>query len=97
MTKNTHGNVARLGTAQNATYTTTAASPAAAVGAGVSRVRVLVTTDAWITVGKNPTATTSASTYLPALMPEYVIVNPGENISAVQVSATGVLNVTEAD
>ncbi|MBP1091943.1 hypothetical protein [Bradyrhizobium diazoefficiens] len=91
-----HGNVARLGGAQNATYTTTAASPAAAVAGGVSRLRVLVTTDAWIRVGKNPTATTS-DTYLPALTPEYVIVNPGENVSAVQVSAGGVLNVTEAD
>lgn len=95
MTK-THGNVARLGTSQDATYTTTAASPAAVVGAGVSRVRILVTTDARIRVGKNPTATTT-DTYLPALVPEYVIVSPGENISAVQVSAGGILNVTEAD
>jgi hypothetical protein len=93
MTK-THGNVARLGSVQNATYTTTAASPAAAVGNGVSRVRLLVTTDAYIKVGKGVTATTS-DTYLPGLVPEYVIVNPGENVSAVQVSSAGVLNVTE--
>jgi hypothetical protein len=95
MTK-AHGNVARWGTVQNATYTTTAASPAVAVGAGVTRLRILVTTDAYIAVGKNATATTSG-TYLPALVPEYVIVSPGENVSAVQVTATGVLNVTEAD
>ncbi|TGN75962.1 hypothetical protein EOW77_0032360 [Bradyrhizobium yuanmingense] len=95
MTKH-HGNVGRWGTSQDATYTTTAASPAAVVGPGVTRVRVLVTTDARIRVGKSPTATTT-DTYLPANSPEYVIVSPGENVSAVQVSSGGILNVTEAD
>jgi hypothetical protein len=56
----------------------------------------MVTTDAYVKVGKNVTATTT-DTYLAGLQAEYVIVSPGENVSAVQVSSPGVLNVTEAD
>jgi hypothetical protein len=64
------------------------------VSLGVNRVRILVTTDAYVKVGKSPTATTS-DVYVAALSPEYVIVNPGEAVSAVQVSAAGSVSVTE--
>jgi len=88
--------VARLGLVQNATYTGTAAAVASGFSNGVQRIRVLATTDCYIKVDKAPTATTS-DCYLPGLSAEYIIVNPGEKISAVQVSSGGVLNVTEVD
>lgn len=87
--------VARWGTVQNVTYTGTAAATASSVSSGVLRVRLLATTDCYVQIGKSPTATTS-DVYLPSLSAEYIIVNPGEKISAVQVASGGVLNVTEA-
>jgi hypothetical protein len=84
----------RLGTVQNVSYTGTAGTIGSGIGLGVQKVRVLVTTDAYIKIAQSPTATTSDA-YLPALEPEYFTVNPGEKVSAIQVAAGGTLNVTE--
>lgn len=86
--------VGRFGTVQNVAYTGTAGTITNAVGLGTMRVRLLSTTDCYIQINKAPTATTS-DVYLPGLSAEYVIVNPGEKVSALQVSAGGTLNVTE--
>ncbi len=84
----------RLGTHQSVAYTGTAGTIATAITAGVTKVRVLVTTDAFIKIDNSPTATTS-DVYLPGLSVEYFSVTPGMKVSAVQVASGGTLHVTE--
>lgn len=88
--------VGRLGVSQDVTYTGTAAATASPVSLGVTKIRLTSTTDARIRIGKSPTAVTT-DPYLPGLSAEYFIISPGESVSAVQVSAGGILNVTEID
>ena len=54
----------------------------------------MVTSAAYIKIGKDVTATT-ADFYMAADSPEYFSVRPGEKVSAVQVSGSGTLHVTE--
>lgn len=84
----------RLGTHQSVAYTGTAGTIATAITAGTNKVRVLVTTDAYVKIGSSPTATTS-DVYVPGLSAEYFTINPGEKVSAIQVSSNGSLHVTE--
>jgi hypothetical protein len=84
----------RLGTHQSAAYTGTAGTITNAIGTGVQKVRVVVTSAAYIKIGSSPTATT-ADVYLPADSAEYFTCNPGEKVSAIQVSSGGTLHVTE--
>lgn len=84
----------RLGTTQSATFTTTAGTITNAVGAQTYRVRVAATTDAFIAIGKAPTATTSDAPVF-AGVPEYFTIAPGEKVSALQISAGGTVYVTE--
>lgn len=59
----------------------------------IYRARVAAkTSDMWILVGANPTATTS-SVFMPAGAVEYIDIRPGEKIAAIQDSAAGALNI----
>lgn len=84
---------ARWGTVTNQAYTGTA-STVITVGPGVYKVRLLVTTDAYVRTDST-TSTSSIGVYMPALVPEYATVTPGQTITAVQVSSGGTLQVTE--
>lgn len=84
----------RLGTHQSASYTGTAGTITNAITAGVHKVRVVVTTAAFIKIGSSPTATTG-DVYMPADSPEYFTVAEGEKVSAIQSAASGTLHVTE--
>jgi hypothetical protein len=84
----------RLGTHQSAAYTGTAGTITNAISAGVKKVRIEVTSAAYVKVGVAPTATTS-DPYFPADAAEYITVAPGEKVSAIQVSGSGTLHVTE--
>ena len=84
----------RLGTSQNVAYTGTAGTISNAFGEGVTKVRVVTTSAAFIAFGQAPTATTSGA-YMPAESAEYFTVRPGEKVSAIQLSAGGTLYVTE--
>lgn len=84
----------RLGTHQSAAYTGTAGTISTAITAGVQKVRVIVTSAAYIKIGSSPTATT-ADVYVAADSAEYFTIKEGEKVSAVQVSAGGTLHVTE--
>jgi hypothetical protein len=86
--------VGRLGTHQSVAYTGTAGTITNAVGTGTLKVRVVVTTAAYVLIGNSPTAT-SAAVYMPADSPEYFTVSPGQKVSAIQVSSGGILHVTE--
>jgi hypothetical protein len=84
----------RLGTTQTVAYTGTAGTIATAIGTGVNKVRVIVTTAAYVKIAVAPTATT-ADAYLAAGAAEYFTCAPGEKVSAVQVASGGSLFVTE--
>lgn len=84
---------ARWGTVTNQTYTG-AVSTAITVSPGVQKVRILVTTDAYVRTD-SVTATSTNGAYLPSLTPEYVTVSPGQGITAVQVSSGGSIQVAE--
>jgi hypothetical protein len=83
----------RLGTVQSVAYTGTAGTITNVLGTQTNKVRVLVTTDAFITT--DGSTATSSGTYLPGLAAEYFTVTPGQKVSAIQVSAGGTLYVTE--
>lgn len=85
---------ARWATHQSAAFTGTAGTTTNAVSLGTKKVRIIVTSAAYVKVGVSPTATTS-DVYMPADSAEYVTVSSGEKVSAVQVSAGGTLHVTE--
>ena len=86
--------VGRLGTHQSVAYTGTAGTIATAIATGVTAVRVVVTSAAFVKVGNDPTATTS-DVYMAANVPEVFTITPGQKVSAVQVAAGGTLHVTE--
>jgi len=88
--------IGRLTIHQTASYSTTAAALANVFGSQTRRVRVVCTTTANVLIGNSPVATAANGTLMPALVPEYFIVSPGENISAIG-SGAGVLDVTELD
>ena len=83
---------ARIGPSGSPTYTGTAGTYT--VCSQTYKVRVLVTTDAWVTTD-GTTPSSSAGAYMPALEPEYFTVTPGQTVKAVQVSTGGTLNVVE--
>jgi hypothetical protein len=84
----------RLGTTQSVAFTGTAGTITTAINVGVYKVRVMVSSDAYVKIDNTPTAT-SADAYLPAFAVEYFTISPGQKVSAVQVSAGGTLYVTE--
>jgi hypothetical protein len=86
--------IGRLGIHQSVAFTGTAGTIANPISPSVYKVRVVVTSAAYIRIGNAPPATT-ADPYMPANVPEYFIVTPGESVSAIMASAAGTLHVTE--
>lgn len=87
---------ARWGTKRSTTYTGTAGTISNAVSAGVYKIRILVTTDAYVFVSDDGTAATSSNgAYVPGLAPEYVTVTPGQKVSAIQVASGGSVEFVE--
>lgn len=85
---------ARWGATQSVAFTATPGIVTNGVSAGVNRLRLLVTADAFVTTdGTVPSATNG--TYVVAFQPEYVIVSSGQRPSAVEVSAAGTLFTSE--
>lgn len=62
-----------------------------------THVRLLATSGCWITFGPNPVALAGASPciYLPAGIPEYFWVFPGERVAVMQDVGAGSLNIGE--
>lgn len=85
---------ARWGLTQSIPYTTSVGTIPTGVSAGVYKVRVLTSTDAFVTAdGTTPSATNG--TYVPALTYEHITVTPGQHLAAIQVAAAGTLYTTE--
>lgn len=89
------GTVFRLGTHQIAAYTSVANAITNAIGAGTNVVRVVPTTAAYVKVGNTPVAAATNSVYMKAGEPEYFACTPGQRVSAVRVTTSGNLHVTE--
>lgn len=83
-----------VGGTQTAAFTGTSAAISNAVGSQTRVVRLYATQDCYVAVGASPTATTSDMP-LPAGAIEYIKINPGEKVAAVQISTGGNLHVTE--
>lgn len=81
----------RPGTHDVTAYTGTAGA-SDAIPPGITVVRVLTTTDAYVRFGATATSTTGF--YMNAETPEYFRVIPGEIISALKVTDDGNLHVT---
>ena len=88
----THG---RPGTSQNVAYTGTAGRIANAISNDVFLVRVVLTTAGHIAIGLPSVVATTSDMYMPAGVPEYFAVRPGEKISAVRETSSGTMHVTE--
>lgn len=63
-------------------------------GAATTVVRLVATSHCRFTLGNAPAATAS-SHYLPAGIPEYFRVVPGEKLAVLRVASDGVLYITE--
>lgn len=82
------------GATQTKAYTGTAGTIDNAISAGITVVRVWLTTAGYIAIGSAPTATTG-DIPMPANVPEYFVVPQGSKVSAIQASSGGTLSVTE--
>lgn len=60
-------------------------------------VRLVATSDCWVAFGPTPVAAVNspAAILLPAGVPEYFWVYPGERVAAIQAVAAGFLNIAE--
>jgi hypothetical protein len=83
-----------LGVCQNLAVSTSA-GVSAAFGSTTGLIRVVSSVDCYISIGLNPTASSSTS-YLPAGVVEYFGTSPGEKIAFKSVSDTGIFSITEA-
>lgn len=84
----------RPGASQTIAYTATSGVVASAVGTQTYLVRIVTTSDAFVKIAAAPVAA-AADVFMPANTPEYFVINPGEKVAAVQVSAGGNLHITE--
>jgi hypothetical protein len=75
-------------------YSGTAGTTDSAVSRKTSVVMITCTTAAYVSSGLEPAAT-SADTYVAADVSYFFKIEPGHKVSAVQVSSSGMLHVTE--
>jgi len=84
----------RLGTSQNVSTSTTSAA-SNAFGTQTRQVRVVATVATNIRISDGTPTAVTTDPLLPANLPEYFTVTPGQKIAAILGSGTGTLNVTE--
>lgn len=85
--------IARNSTTQTVPYTGTAAASTNAFGTQTRQIRVVSNSACHILVSGAPTAA-ATDPFLPANWIEYLTVNPGEKISAVQAATNGLVTAT---
>ena len=73
-------------------YLSSSVQSSAVMGGTV--VRLISTTDCYVEVGTNPTATASTSTLLAAMVAEYILVKTTDKLAAIRKTADGTLNIT---
>jgi hypothetical protein len=88
------GNCYRWGSTQLVSFTSTSTANTTAFASGTNTIRVVASTRCHLAFGASPTATTS-SPALPANVPEYIVVAPGQKLAAIRTTTSGTLHVTE--
>lgn len=86
-------NAARNGTTQAVAYTGTAAASTNAFGSQTYMVRIVANSACHYVIGGAPVAVVTDA-FLPANWVEYITVNPGEKISAIQAATGGLITAT---
>jgi len=72
-----------------------ASAPSAAIQSKM--VRLVATSDCHVAFGTNPTAVADGTClFLPAGIPEYFVVNPGDKVAVIQDAAAGSLFISSA-
>lgn len=84
---------ARNSTTQAVAFTGTAAASTNAFGSQTRQIRIVANSACHYVIAGTPVATVSEA-FLPANMIEYVTVNPGEKISAIQAATGGLVTAT---
>ncbi len=85
----------RLGTTQTVSTSTTSAAATNAFGAQTYQIRVVATVATNIKIGNGSVTATTSDPLVPANVPEYFTVTPGQKIAAILGTGTGSLYVTE--
>lgn len=85
----------RPGITQATAYTSAAAQITNAFSSGLQRVRVMATTDVYLSFTSTSPSSDGTHLYLAGLTPEYFTINPSQKPSAAQVASAGILYVTE--
>jgi hypothetical protein len=83
----------RNGTTQAVAYTGTAAASANAFGEQTRKIRIASNSACHYVIAGTPVAVVTDA-FLPANTIEYVTVNPGEKISAIQAATAGLVTAT---
>jgi hypothetical protein len=84
---------ARNSTTQAVAFTGTAAASATAFGSQTRQIRVVANSACHYVIAGTPVATVTDA-FLPANWVEYLTVNPGEKISAIQAATGGLVTGT---
>jgi len=84
---------ARNSTTQAVAYTGTAAASTSAFGEQTRQIRIVANSACHYVIAGTPVAVTT-DPFLPANWVEYVTVNPGEKISAIQAATGGLVTAT---
>ena len=75
-------------------YTAASAAMSSGIPSPITEVRVVCSSNAWITFGASPTASAGAgSIFMAAGQAEYFRVTPGQKIAAIRDSADGNMSV----
>lgn len=86
-------NAARNGVSQAVAYTGTAAAVTNAFGSQTRMIRIVANSACHYAIAGTPVAVVTDA-FLPANWVEYVNVNPGEKISAIQAATAGLVTAT---
>ncbi len=78
-------------------YTGTAGTTAAGVGAHIQRVALYATTDCHIAFGGSTVAATTDDFFLPGGQLAMFVIHPGQYVSAIQSASGGTLYVNQVD
>jgi hypothetical protein len=84
----------RLGVTQAVAYTGTSAQATNPFGAETWQVRVVANSACHVTIGDGDQAATTGDPFVPANIPEYFTVTPGQKIAAIRAATDGLITAT---
>lgn len=85
----------RIGAVSQAVAISGTSAQSATLSADCVVVRIVSTTDCFVSVGASPTAVADTTMFLPAYTVDYIKVSPGQKIAGIYLAASGTLYITE--